>query len=323
MKLTDNLVSQFVKITNDNGKKEETTTAYGKVVIYDNQTYVQLDGSEVLTPVTTTTEVKDDDRVAVSIQNHNAVITGNVTDPSASSGSMAGFYSEIVKENNMVYAKVSAIDGNMTQLTLLHNEMNTKVENNAGEISALTQRANEFDITVNAKADSENIISTINASKEGIKISSSKISISGVVTFTDLSTPGSTVISGSNITGGTITGTTLQTATLTETTGVAIGTDSVKIGSASLWFNSSRFDIQCKKNIAIGSMGDITIMAGLNQDGTSSGDGIVNIPAATLNAQKLTIANNATILGTCAVSGAISGSSLSVVNSVSATNGFN
>ena len=322
MRLTDNLVSQFVKITNDNGKKEEVTTAYGKVVIHGDQTYVQLDGSEILTPVTTTAEVKDDDRVAVSIQNHNAVITGNVTDPSASSDSVAGFYSEFVDNNNEIYAKVGAIDGQMSQLLLQHNEISAKVENQAGEITALTLRSNEFDVTVKSKVDSETIIASINASKEGIKINADKVTITGVVTFNDLKTPGSTVISGSNITGGTITGATLQTKELTETNGVSIGADSIKIGSAALFFDETRFALQCKKNVAFSSMGDISILSGLNSDGTSSGNGTVYVPGATLQVQKLKVINDTTIYGACSVSSGVSCTNVYASGAVSSATGY-
>lgn len=322
MALTDNLVAQFVKITNDNNQKTPQTTAYGKVVVIGNQTYVRLDGSDILTPVTTTVEVKNEDRVAVSIENHTAVITGNVTDPSASSENVAGFFSEVIKENNRIAAQVGAIDGSLTQLELLHNQMSVQVENSAGEISRLTQTANEFDISLRSKVDDDSIIASINASTEGIKINANKVNITGVVTFNDLKNEGSTVINGSNVTGGTITGALLQTATLTETSGVSIGTDSVKIGCAGFFFDSSRFALQCKKNVAFSSMGSITIMAGLNADGTTSDQGMVYIPGSTLQVQRLTVVGNASVQGGLAVSGALSSSSISVTNSVAATNGF-
>ena len=320
MALTDNLVAQFVKITNDNNQKTPQTTAYGKAVVIGNQTYVCLDGSDILTPVTTTVEVKNEDRVAVSIENHTAVITGNVTDPSAGSENVAGFFSEVIKENNRIAARVGAIDGSLTQLELLHNQITAKVENMQGDMSTVEQSLDSIKASVR---DANGNIAELELRVDLFEVTVDNINLNGFVTFTHLETPGSTTISGSNITSGQITGATLRTATLTDTTGVAIEANSVKIGSAGLFFNSNRFDIQCKKNIAIGSMGDITIMAGLEQSGTASGDGIVNIPDATLKAQKLIVVGNTSLQGTCAVSGAISGSSLSVVNSVTATNGFN
>lgn len=92
MGLSTDLISQFVKVTNDNTKKnKESTTAYGTVKVDSgNQKYVQLDGSEVSTPVTMAVSAKDGDRVIVTIKNHTATVTGNISDPSASSETVSG-----------------------------------------------------------------------------------------------------------------------------------------------------------------------------------------------------------------------------------------
>lgn len=83
MPLTSDLISQFVKVTNDNKKSKSETFIYGTVVEYAGSTYVQLDGSELLTPVSTTTDAKPGERVTVMIKNHAATITGNMSSPSA------------------------------------------------------------------------------------------------------------------------------------------------------------------------------------------------------------------------------------------------
>lgn len=83
MKLSNDLISQFVNITNDTSEPIKETTVYGTVVVDDDITYVQIDGSDRLTPVTTVTNVIDGERVTVMIKNHSAVITGNITSPSA------------------------------------------------------------------------------------------------------------------------------------------------------------------------------------------------------------------------------------------------
>ena len=43
---------------------------------------MQIDGSDTRTPVATTSEARNGDRVTVLIKNHRAIITGNLTDPS-------------------------------------------------------------------------------------------------------------------------------------------------------------------------------------------------------------------------------------------------
>ena len=84
MALSNDLISQFIKQTNDTNTTKQETTAYGKIVKQGDSEYVQLDGSDLLTPISSTTVVKDGDRVMVTIKNHTAIVTGDLTNPSAS-----------------------------------------------------------------------------------------------------------------------------------------------------------------------------------------------------------------------------------------------
>lgn len=83
MALSRELISQFVKITKDDKKTKTETTVYGTTVIQDGKQYVKLDGSELLTPVVTTANAKNGERVTVMIKNHTATVTGNISSPSA------------------------------------------------------------------------------------------------------------------------------------------------------------------------------------------------------------------------------------------------
>lgn len=83
MGLSSDIISQFIKVNSNNDKSNKETTAYGTIVEYGNEIYVRLDGSDLLTPISRTTDVKNDERVIVSIKNHSVVVIGNVTSPSA------------------------------------------------------------------------------------------------------------------------------------------------------------------------------------------------------------------------------------------------
>lgn len=83
MGLSSDLISQFVKATNDKSEPVKEAIVYGTTVVYGEDIYVKLDGSELLTPVDTTSNVVDGERVTVMIKNHTATITGNITSPSA------------------------------------------------------------------------------------------------------------------------------------------------------------------------------------------------------------------------------------------------
>ena len=81
--LASELVSQFVKSTRDTTQKQTETTVHGTTVMYNGRLYVRLDGSDLLTPVSTTADVAPDERVNVMIKNHTATVTGNISSPSA------------------------------------------------------------------------------------------------------------------------------------------------------------------------------------------------------------------------------------------------
>lgn len=119
MELSNNVVSQFVKITNDDKRKEDNTKAQGTVVIYNDEKYVLLDGSDLLTPVDTTVHVKDHERVTVTIKDHNAIIDGNITDISASQEHLEQV------ENDLVEFKITT-EGMFVEV---RNEMNTQFAN--------------------------------------------------------------------------------------------------------------------------------------------------------------------------------------------------
>ena len=83
MALSNDIISQFAKLTNSNKETKTESTLYGTIVISDGKKYVRLDGSNIDTPISSTANVKQNDRVMVMIKNHAAIVTGNITSPSA------------------------------------------------------------------------------------------------------------------------------------------------------------------------------------------------------------------------------------------------
>ena len=110
MALDNFIVSDFVKVTTEKKKKNETTV-FGTVNSYtdsDGRKYVKIDGAEELTPVMTTAELKEGDRVAILVKDHSAVIMGNITSQSASTDTV-----EKVKETADT-ANTNATDAKQT-----------------------------------------------------------------------------------------------------------------------------------------------------------------------------------------------------------------
>ena len=140
MDLSNKMVSEFVKVTKDT-PKAPNTSAYGKVVIYDDNKYVQLDGSDLLTPADTTVHVNDGERVTVSINGHNATINGNLSDISASNGDLMQFK---VNTDGMFLTLRDEFDTKMSDFKITTDGMFVNVQNN---INAVDAKLTEFKVT--------------------------------------------------------------------------------------------------------------------------------------------------------------------------------
>lgn len=106
MSLSNELISQFVKATRDTQKTPSESTVYG-TVMYDGRPYVLIDGSATPTPVTTTADIRDGERVTVMIKNHTATVTGNTSSPSARKDDVKEMGSKITVVENLVADTVS------------------------------------------------------------------------------------------------------------------------------------------------------------------------------------------------------------------------
>ena len=85
MELPTNLLKAFAQaITEDHPRRsDENSVAFGTISVVNGEMYVILDGSEELTPVSKAMDAVDGDRVIVSIRNHSAIVTGNITSPAS------------------------------------------------------------------------------------------------------------------------------------------------------------------------------------------------------------------------------------------------
>lgn len=107
MALSNDLISQFVKATKDEVTTKTETTVYGTVVEVDGTKFVQIDGSEVLTPISSTADAEANERVTVTIKDHGATVTGNSSSPAARKGSVEDIGNKITEVEILVADKVS------------------------------------------------------------------------------------------------------------------------------------------------------------------------------------------------------------------------
>lgn len=141
MALSSDLVSQFVKVTNDKTEIKTETTVNGTIVEYEGKKYVRIDGSDLLTPYETTTDVENGERVKVMIKNHTATVTGNVSSPSARTdtvkevGEKADEASSKISEFEIIIADKVSVD----ELDAVNGRIDNLVSDNVtikGELDA-------------------------------------------------------------------------------------------------------------------------------------------------------------------------------------------
>lgn len=140
MSLSSEFVSQFAKLINYKPKEEKESTAYGTTVIQNGNKYVKLDGSELLTPASFTTNIANGERVTVLIKNHMAIVTGNITSPAART-------SEVEEVGGKVDAAEAAVKG----LVADNIKVNQKLEAQEGTIKNLTSD----NVTIKNKLDAQ------------------------------------------------------------------------------------------------------------------------------------------------------------------------
>ena len=222
MSLSSELISQFAKITNDEKpKKSEEATLYGEVVELEEMICVRFDGAEELTPVTTIVEkddtgeivnykygaasVKSGDRVSVSLKNHSATITGNLSDPPAGRAEfIVGLDTIVAKIGDDVQLKLDGVEKSITAqventnvridnmgVTISNNytELSNAINNGDSELSEairqlnsdLSQDISDAVTTINSKInantnDISTVVNNLTALKEGFKNGTTVIS---------------------------------------------------------------------------------------------------------------------------------------------------
>ena len=175
MVLPIDLINEFAKTVKDDSPKKTEKTVYGTIVKDDlNAIFVVFDGSDLLTPVQTAVEVTDGERVIVSLKNHTATVTGNISSPAARSATVAGIGSDISGVSSEV-AKLQDLENTKAGRDALDYEI-TRIDALAVRISAAEKQistnksgiatnktniaANKKDIAT-IKIDNENIWSVL------------------------------------------------------------------------------------------------------------------------------------------------------------------
>lgn len=163
MELSSDLIREFAKNTKDEPEINTGATVYGTFRVQeDGSQFVQIDGSDTRTPVVSTVECKNGDRVTVLVKDHRAIVTGNLSDLSVSTTTVEeikknineGFGSlddEIGKTNknvNELYkdfeAKYTDIDGNIQSIDTKLGNLSSTVTGMSASIAGAEKIATNY-----------------------------------------------------------------------------------------------------------------------------------------------------------------------------------
>lgn len=160
MVLSNELISQFAKIATEKEETKKEEVVYGTTVSYNDTVYVKLDGSDRLTPITSTTVVKPDERVTVMIKDHSAVVTGNISSPSARNSDVEELGTQISEFDTVIANKVDTEELNATNAridTLNADTVNIRKDLNAANANIETLTADNVTINETLTAQSASI----------------------------------------------------------------------------------------------------------------------------------------------------------------------
>lgn len=123
MALSDDIKTQFAKLAVPE-KKDEGATLNGTYKIINGKEYVQLDGSDILTPVKSTVEAETGEKVKVLIKDHAATITGNITSPSARGKDVRLLKDEVDEQGNSIRQMDNSITQQGNSIIQIDNRIN-------------------------------------------------------------------------------------------------------------------------------------------------------------------------------------------------------
>lgn len=156
MELDNNLVTQFAKFTQFEPKEKDSTTVRGTVHVSEGRNYIHLDGADKgsTTPVETTVELNEGDRVIAIAKDHSIIVTGNETNPSVGTVTAGNLRSTIEQTAGAITTRVEYLEGENTEFS-------------------------EFKQTVEG-------FSFMHEDGSGVKFSHGDIELTGAITWADL-----------------------------------------------------------------------------------------------------------------------------------------
>lgn len=203
-------------------------------------------------------------RVELRVDKVQGEITSEVERASSAEGTLSSRITQTATDITSEVSRASATEGELSSRITQTAETITSEISRAtaaeGTLSSLiTQTATE----VSSKVSKDSIISEINQSAEEVKISASKLTLTGLVTISALGTAGAVTINGGNITADTISANTIK----------ANSWEGLNIGGSGGYLNNSYINTAYIRTLGLPPAGSSTLNVRLSSSGVSTDGG--------------------------------------------------
>ena len=158
MDLSRNIIKRYVQVASPEKITSNSETVYGTVVNEGETLYVKIDGSNILTPVSSTIDIKANDRVLVLVKNHEATVIGSPSSPTARLEELNNLGTEVTKFKAVATSDLIAARADIDKLKANDVDITGRLTANEGYIDNLTTENTNIKGQLNAyKADIENL----------------------------------------------------------------------------------------------------------------------------------------------------------------------
>ena len=163
MDLSRNIIKRYVQVASPEKITSNSETVYGTVVNEGETLYVKIDGSNILTPVSSTIDIKANDRVLVLVKNHEATVIGSPSSPTARLEELTKLGGKVTKLDTVVADKVGTGELVAIQASIDNLNANKLSVKDAELKYATIEKLDAENATINGK------LTAYEASIEGLK----------------------------------------------------------------------------------------------------------------------------------------------------------
>ena len=142
MDLSRNIIKRYVQVASPEKITSNSETVYGTVVNEGEKLFVKIDGSNILTPVSSTIDIKADDRVLVLVKNHEATVIGSPSSPTARLEELDKLGTEVTEFKAVATSDLIAINANIKNLNTDYGNFKTATADNFTAVNANIKNLN-------------------------------------------------------------------------------------------------------------------------------------------------------------------------------------